>query len=231
MELSYAHGASTTPLVGETIGANLERTGGRVPDAEVLVSRHQGLRYTYAAFDEAVNVVARGLLDLGLEAGDRIGIWSPNNAEWALVQYATAKVGVILVNINPAYPTSELEYALNQSGCRTLVAAPSFKTSDYKAMVDEVKPQLAALERTIYIGSPEWDALLSAGETVPIDRLRDRMARLEVDDAINIPYTSGTPGLPKGATLSHHNILNNGYFIGEYCRYTQRYPVCVPLPI
>src|SRR5256714_9444771 len=213
MELSYAHGASTTPLVGETIGANLERTGGRVPDAEVLVSRHQGLRYTYAAFDDAVNVVARGLLDLGLEAGDRVGIWSPNNAEWGLVQYATAKAGVILVNINPAYRTSELEYALNQSGCRMLVAAPSFKTSDYKAMVDEVRPNVGALERTLYFGSPEWDALLSAGESVAMDRLRERMGQLEFDDAINIQYTSGTTGFPKGATLSHHNILNNGYFI------------------
>src|SRR2546421_7325242 len=179
MELSYAHGASTTPLVGETIGANLERTVGRVPDAEVLVSRHQGLRYTYAAFDEVVNVVARGLLDLGLEAGDRVGIWSPNNAEWALVQYATAKVGVILVNINPAYRTSELEYALNQSGCRMLVAAPSFKTSDYKAMVDEVRPAVRGLERVIFLESPEWDALLDAGGAVPIDRLREREATLE----------------------------------------------------
>ena len=230
MTLSYAHGASGVPLLGETIGANLERTVGRVPDAEALVSRHQGLRYTYAQLDEAVDVVARGLLDLGLEPGDRVGMWSPNNAEWVLVQYATAKVGVILVNINPAYRTSELEYALRQSGCRLLIAAPSFKTSDYAAMVDEVRPRLPALERTAFLGSGEWDGLLSAGERVPIDRLRAREAELEFDDAINIQYTSGTTGFPKGATLSHHNILNNGYFVGEWCGYAEADRVCIPVP-
>jgi fatty-acyl-CoA synthase len=230
MTLSYAHGASGVPLLGETIGANLGRTVGRVPDAEALVSRHQGLRYTYAQLDEAVDVVARGLLDLGLVPGDRVGMWSPNNAEWVLVQYATAKVGVILVNINPAYRTSELEYALRQSGCRLLIAAPSFKTSDYEAMVAEVRPRLPALERTVFLGSGEWDGLLSAGERVPVDRLRAREAELEFDDAINIQYTSGTTGFPKGATLSHHNILNNGYFVGEGCRYTEADRVCIPVP-
>src|SRR5438477_8460395 len=194
MTLSYAHGASGVALLGETIGANLERTVARVPDAEALVSRHQGLRYTYAQLDEAVDVAARGLLDLGLEPGDRVGIWSPNNAEWVLVPYATAKAGVILVNINPAYRTSELEYALRQSGCRLLIAAPSFRSSDYAAMVAEVRPRLPALERTLFLGSADWDGLMSAGQSVPIDRLRRRSALLELDDPLNIQYTRGTTG-------------------------------------
>jgi fatty-acyl-CoA synthase len=230
MSLSYAHGGSAAPLLGETIGANLERTVDRYPDNEAVVSRHQERRFTYAQFDEAVDVVARGLLDLGLEVGDRVGMWSPNSYEWLLVQYATAKAGIILVNINPAYRTSELEYAMNQSGCRMLIAAPSFKTSDYVAMIDEVRPNLATLERTVFVGSDDWDALLTAGDSVPVDRLRKRMAGLEFDDAVNIQYTSGTTGFPKGATLSHHNVLNNGFFIGEGCGYTERDRVCVPVP-
>src|SRR3954452_22966590 len=230
MTLSYAHGASPVPLLGETIGANFERTVERFPDAEALVSRHQGQRFTYAALNDAVDVLARGLLDVGLEPGDRVGMWSPNNVEWVLVQYATAKVGVVLVNMNPAYRTSELEYALNKSGCRVLIAAPAFKTSDYRAMVDEVRPSLPALEQVIFLESPEWDALMTAGQSVPIDRLRERSASLQFDDAINIQYTSGTTGFPKGATLSHHNILNNGYFTGEYCRYSETDRVCIPVP-
>jgi fatty-acyl-CoA synthase len=230
MALSYAHGGSVVPLLGETIGANLERTVDRYPDNEAVVSRHQERRFTYAQFDEAVGVVARGLLDLGLEVGDRVGMWSPNSYEWLLVQYATAKAGIILVNINPAYRTSELEYAMNQSGCRVLIATPSFKTSDYVAIIDEVRPNLAALERTVFVGSDDWDALLTAGDSVPVDRLRKRMAGLEFDDAVNIQYTSGTTGFPKGATLSHHNILNNGFFVGEGCGYTDRDRVCIPVP-
>src|SRR5207253_2921407 len=170
---------------------------------------------------EAVDVVARGLLDLDLAPGDRVGMWSPNNAEWVLVQYATAKVGVILVNINPAYRTTELEYALRQSGCRLLIAAPSFKTSDYEAMVEEVRPRLGALERTVFLGSSDWDGLLSTGERLPLDLLRRREVELEFDDAINIQYTSGTTGFPKRATLSHHNTLNHGYFVREGCGYTE----------
>jgi len=227
---SYASGTATVPLLGETIGANLERTVARVPDAEALVSRHQGVRFTYAQFDERVDVVARGLLDLGLEVGDRVGLWSPNYAEWALVQYATAKIGVILVNLNPAYRTHELEYALGQSGCRVVIAAPAFKTSDYVSMVEEVSPTVSSLERAIFFWSPEWDALLSAGEAMAIDRLRTRAASLDFDDPINIQYTSGTTGFPKGATLSHHNILNNGFFVGEGCGYTDADRVCVPVP-
>jgi len=227
---SYASGASEIPLLGETIGANLERTVARVPDREAIVSCHQGVRYTYAEFDAQVDLVARGLLDLGLDKGDRVGLWSPNFVEWALVQYATAKVGLILVNLNPAYRTHELEYALGQSGCRLLVAAPSFKTSDYVAMVDEVRPNVPALEKAVFFWSPEWDALLTAGASLPMDRLRARSASLDFDEPINIQYTSGTTGFPKGATLSHHNILNNGFFVGEGCRFTETDRVCVPVP-
>jgi fatty-acyl-CoA synthase len=230
MSLSYAHGGSAVPLLGETIGANLERTVDRYPDNEALVSRHQGRRFTYAQFNDAVDVVARGLVDVGLEVGDRVGMWSPNSYEWLLLQYATAKAGIILVNINPAYRTSELEYAMNQSGCRMLIAAPSFKTSDYVAMIDQVRPDLATLERTVFVDSDDWDALLTAGDSVPVDRLRKRMAGLEFDDPVNIQYTSGTTGFPKGATLSHHNILNNGFFVGEGCGYTERDRVCIPVP-
>jgi fatty-acyl-CoA synthase len=220
MELSYAHGATDVPLLGETIGANLERTAARVPGSEALVSRHQGLRYTYAELNERVDALARGLVGLGLAPGDRVGIWSPNCVEWVLLQFATAKAGVILVNINPAYRTSELEYALRQSGCKVLVSARSFKTSDYAAMIDEVAPPGL---HTIFLGSPEWEELASGTEA-------ELPAGLQFDDPINIQYTSGTTGFPKGATLSHHNILNNGFFIGEYCRYTEADRVCIPVP-
>jgi fatty-acyl-CoA synthase len=228
--LSYANGPSTQPLLGETIGENLERTAARVPDNLALVSRHQNRRYTYAEFNVAVDEVARGLLGLRLERGDRIGIWSPNNAEWVLVQYATAKVGVILVNINPAYRTSELAYALNQSGCRMLIAAQSFKTSNYEAMIEEVRPDLPGLEKVILIGTAGWDELVAGAASVSEEALRERSAGLQFDDPINIQYTSGTTGFPKGATLSHHNILNNGFFIGEACRYTEADRVCIPVP-
>jgi fatty-acyl-CoA synthase len=228
--LSYANGPSTQPLLGETIGENLERTAARVPDNLALVSRHQNRRYTYAEFNAAVDEVARGLLALGLERGDRIGIWSPNNAEWVLVQYATAKAGVILVNINPAYRTSELAFVLNQSGCRMLIAAQSFKTSNYEAMIEEVRPDLPGLEKVILIGTAGWDELVAGAASVCEEALRERSARLQFDDPINIQYTSGTTGFPKGATLSHHNILNNGFFIGEACRYTEADRVCIPVP-
>ena len=228
--MAYASGPSTVPLLGETIGANLERVVARVPDREAFVSRHQGERLTYAELDRRVDLVARGLMDLGLDKGDRLGLWSPNYLEWALVQYATAKAGVILVNINPAYRPHELEYVLGQSGCRVLVVAPSFKSSDYVAMAASVAGSLPGLERTVALWSPEWDALLSAGERVPMDRLRARQATLDFDEPINIQYTSGTTGFPKGATLSHHNILNNGYFVGEGCRFTEHDRVCVPVP-
>ena len=230
MTLSYANGPSTQPLLGETIGENLEHTAARVPDNLALVSRHQNRRYTYAEFNAAVDEVARGLLALGLEAGDRIGIWSPNCAEWVLVQYATAKVGVILVNINPAYRTSELAYALNQSGCRMLVAARAFKSSNYAVVIEEVRPDLPALEKVILLGTDSWDELVAGAASVTDEALQERSAGLQFDDPINIQYTSGTTGFPKGATLSHHNILNNGYFIGEACRYTEADRVCIPVP-
>jgi fatty-acyl-CoA synthase len=218
------------PLLGETIGANLERTVERYPDALALVSVHQDLRYSYAQLDEAVNLVARGLIDMGLEPGDRLGMWSPNFAEWVLVQYATAKVGVILVNINPAYRTSEAEYALRQSACRVLIAASTFKSSDYAGMIDEIRPRLDALQDVILLGSARWDGLLTAGQSVAMDRLHKRSASLQFDHPINIQYTSGTTGYPKGATLSHHNILNNGFFVGELCGYGADDRVCIPVP-
>jgi fatty-acyl-CoA synthase len=230
MELSYAHGPSTTPLLGETIGRNLERTAARVPTSRALVSRHQGLSYTYSELNGAVDRVARGLIAMGLRAGDRMGIWSPNRAEWVLIQYATAKVGVVLVNINPAYRTSELEYALSQSGCRALIAAPSFKTSDYAAMIEEVRPRVKQLERVVLLDTPDWERLLADATRVSEHELEERQSSLQFDDAINIQYTSGTTGAAKGATLSHHNILNNGFFVGEFCRYTERDRVCIPVP-
>ncbi len=230
MSLSYTNGPSSQPLLGETIGENLERTAARVPGNLALVSRHQDRRYTYAELDAAVDEVARGLMALGLEPGDRIGIWSPNCAEWVLVQYATAKAGVILVNINPAYRTSELAYALTQSGCRMLISAPSFKTSDYAAMIEQVRPEVPALERVILLHSPDWEALLAGAASVPAEALRERMAGLGFDDPINIQYTSGTTGFPKGATLSHHNILNNGYFVTETIGFGPDDRLCIPVP-
>ena len=228
--LSYAHGASDVPLLGETISRNLDRTAERVPDAEALVSRHQGIRWTYAELAAEVDRMARALIAIGLEPGERLGMWSPNCAEWVVIQYATAKAGVVLVNINPAYRTSELEYALAQSGCRALVAASSFKTSDYAAMIEEVRGGLPALERVFLLGSPDWEELLASADRASTAELRERADALQFDDPINIQYTSGTTGSPKGATLSHHNILNNGFFIGEYCGYSEADRVCIPVP-
>jgi len=222
---SYAHGTSSTPLFGETIGANLDRIVAAYPERDALIVRHQDLRWTYAELAARVQQVARALVTSGLEPGDRIGIWAPNCSEWVLVQYATAKAGVILVNVNPAYRTAELEYVLNRSGCRLLIAAREFKGADYLGMVDEVAPQCPELERTVFLGSGDWAELLAAGEgeiTLPTG--------LQFDDPINIQYTSGTTGFPKGATLTHHNILNNGFFIGEACRYTPEDRVCIPVP-
>jgi fatty-acyl-CoA synthase len=228
--LSYAHGASVTPLIGQTIGENLAATAQRVPDAEALVVPFQDVRLTYAQFDAEVNRVALGLLSYGLAKGDRVGIWSPNCAEWVLVQYATARLGVILVNINPAYRTHEVAYVLEQSGCRMLVSAQALKTSDYAAMVAEVRPKLPGLEEVVFLGSDEWDALLARADVVDPAKLTAREAELAFDDPINIQYTSGTTGFPKGATLSHHNILNNGYFVAAGCAFTDSDRVCIPVP-
>jgi fatty-acyl-CoA synthase len=228
---SYSHGTGAVSLLGETIGANLERTVARVPESEGLVSCHQGVRFTWAELNDAVDRLARGLLGFGLEQGDRLGVWSPNRSEWALTQYATAKLGVILVNINPAYRTSELEYALRQSGCRVLVAAPEFKGADYRAMVEEVRDGLPALEQVVFLDSPEWDAL-AAGDGGPGEsELRARMEQLDFDDPINIQYTSGTTGRPKGATLTHHNILNNALLLAGTLGYTEADRVCIPVPL
>jgi fatty-acyl-CoA synthase len=230
--LSYSHGASASPLLGETIGANLRRVAAAHADAEVLVDVPTGRRWTYAAFDVETDTLARGLIAAGLEAGDRVGIWAPNCAEWVLLQYATAKAGIILVNINPAYRSHELSFALRQSGVRVLVSAQSFKTSSYRAMIDDVRSELTNLEDVIYLGTPQWDALFTTGRAAGAveDPLPGREASLSFDDPINIQYTSGTTGFPKGATLSHHNILNNGLFIGEGCRYTEQDRVCIPVP-
>jgi fatty-acyl-CoA synthase len=234
---SYVHGASEIPLLGETIGRNLDRTVARFPDRDAVISVHQGIRLTYAQFLAAVEEIARGLLALGVEPGDRVGIWSPNNAEWVTLQYATAKAGAIMVNVNPAYRTSELAYALGQSRVSTLVLAPRFRQADYLDMLDRVAGELPALNRRVVLGTDTpagamgWDQLREAGDRVPADRLREREALLQFDDPINIQYTSGTTGFPKGATLSHHNILNNGFFIGEGCRYTDADRVCIPVPL
>jgi fatty-acyl-CoA synthase len=225
---SYSHGISGVPLLGETIGENLARAVARFPDRPALVSCHQDVRWTYSELGERVDRLASGLLEAGIETGDRVGIWSPNCAEWVLVQYATAAIGAILVNINPAYRTHELSYALTQSGVKLLVSAPEFKTSDYRAMVAEVRDDCPDTERAVFLGSSEWTALAETG--VATDALARRAGELAFDDAINIQYTSGTTGFPKGATLSHHNILNNGFFVGELCGYTEEDRVCIPVP-
>src|SRR3954454_4853295 len=230
MGLSYTHGASIVPLIGQTIADNLTETARRLPDADALVVRHQGIRRTYRELVADVEQVARGLLSYGLAKGDRVGIWSPNNAEWVLAQYATAAIGVILVNINPAYRTHEVEYVLRQSGCRMLLSATEHKTSDYAAMVAEVRAQLPQLETVVFLGTPDWDELLARAAAVPVEAVAARAAELSFDDPINIQYTSGTTGFPKGATLSHHNILNNGFFVGEGCGFTDQDRVCVPVP-
>ena len=228
---AYASGERSTPLLQETIGRNLESTVARFPDRDALISMHQGIRQTYRAFNASVDLLAMGLLRLGLETGDRVGIWSPNCAEWVWLQYATAKTGVILVNINPAYRTHEVRYALAQSGCRVLVSAQTHLSSNYREMVAEVKDELPDLERVIFLGTPEWDDLMAPSEDGMDGTLADREAGLHHDDAINIQYTSGTTGFPKGATLSHANILNNGFFVGQSCAYTEEDRVCIPVPL
>ncbi|WP_454196094.1 AMP-binding protein [Nocardia sp. Marseille-Q1738] len=225
---SYASGVSDVPLLGDTIGGNLARTVAAFPEREALVDRPSGRRWTYRELGAAVDALACGLADRGIGKGDRVGIWAPNCAEWFLVQFATARIGAILVNINPAYRTSELEYVLRQAGVRMLVAAERFKSSDYVAMIEQVRPNCAVLEQVLVLGTPEWDALTRT--VIDADRLTALAALLSTDDPINIQYTSGTTGFPKGATLSHHNILNNGYFVGELCGYTEQDRICVPVP-
>ncbi|MFE2332148.1 linear/branched/unsaturated fatty acid:CoA ligase LbuL [Streptomyces coelicoflavus] len=227
---SYAHGTSTTPLLGDTIGANLDRAIAAHPDREALVDVPSGRRWTYAEFGAAVDEVARGLLAKGVTRGDRVGIWAVNCPEWVLVQYATARIGVIMVNVNPAYRAHELEYVLQQSGITLLVASLDHKSSDYRAIVEQVRARCPALRETVYIGDPSWDALTAGAAAVPQERADALAAELSCDDPVNIQYTSGTTGFPKGATLSHHNILNNGYWVGRTVGYTEQDRVCLPVP-
>ena len=249
MAHSYIHGPSSIPLLGDTIGAMLDRTTATYRDNEAIVSCEQGVRFTYAELHTQVERAARGFLSLGVEQGDRIGIWSASTAEWLITQYAAAKAGAILVNINPAYRLREIEYALRQSGVSVLVTARGFRATDYVGMLVEIAPELASrgegalraaglpdLRHVVYLGAdPQpgglaWPDLLARGDEVPIARLRERESELQFDDPVNIQYTSGTTGSPKGATLSHHNILNNGFFAGELLRYTHRDRVCAPVP-
>jgi fatty-acyl-CoA synthase len=247
---SYTSGTSDVPLLGLTIGDLFDRTASRYADNEALVSRHQNLRYTYRQLQQAVDRAARALIALGVDKGQRVGIWAPNCAEWTVTQFATAKLGAILVNINPSYRLHEVRYALRQSGCAWLVTAPRFKTSDYTGMIHELTPELAGsrpgalrcaafpeLRGVVRLGeeaSPGmlgWGALLAMAEQVGADELARRQRQQEFDDPINIQFTSGTTGYPKGATLSHHNILNNGFFTTELLGFTDRDRLLIPVPL
>jgi fatty-acyl-CoA synthase len=247
--LSYAHGASDVPLVGATIGDVFDRVVEHDAEREALVSCHQHLRYTYRRLQAEVNRLAHGLMALGIGKGDRIGIWSPNHAEWVVTQYAMAKIGAILVNINPAYRVHELEYALTQSECSTIIIGPPFKTTNYASLLAEVCPELTwaapgqlhavrlpdlriviAFGLQQVPGAYRWDEVLRLGETVPTRDLQQRQSEVEFDDPINIQYTSGTTGLPKGATLSHHSILNNLLFFDDYLDITADDRLCVTFP-
>ncbi len=230
MSLAYAHGTSTVPLLGETIGATLDRIVARYGARPALVECETGRRFSYRELNDAVDRVARGLIAAGIEKGDRVGIWAPNCAEWVFAQFATAKVGAILVNVNPAYRTHELAYVLDQSGIRMLISAARYRTSHYAAMIEEVRDRCPALERVVLLGDASWAELLASADTVAPAELTARQAALSCDDPINIQYTSGTTGAPKGATLSHHNILNNGFFVGELVGYSEADRVCIPVP-
>ncbi|GAA4709692.1 AMP-binding protein [Nocardioides conyzicola] len=227
---SYAKGESEPALLEETIGANLERTVAANAEREALVEFASGRRWTWAELDRDVDAVARGLIAAGLEKGDRVGIWAPNCAEWTLTQYAAAKAGVVLVNVNPAYRTHELAYVVNQSGMKLLVAATRFKTSEYRQMVEATAGECPTLQRAVYLDTDDWAELVASGEQLPDGALAERMATLAPEDPINIQYTSGTTGRPKGATLSHRNILNNGYFTTELINLGPDDRLCIPVP-
>jgi fatty-acyl-CoA synthase len=248
--LSYVHGASATPLLGETIGVNFDRTVANWGDRPGLIVRQHGIRWSYRDLGERVDALAAGLIALGIAPGERVGIWSPNRAEWVLAQYATAKAGIVLVNINPAYRLSELEFALKAVGCRAIITATSFKTSDYVGMLNTLAPELAGsapgrlqaarlpeLEMVIQIGETSvpgalrFDDVMAMGDDAARARLAELGHLLQFDDAVNIQFTSGTTGTPKGATLTHHNILNNGYFIGEAMKLTPEDRLCIPVPL
>ncbi len=227
--LSYVHGVSSTPLLGETIGENLKKIVQKYGDQEALVVNYQNYRATYREFWTQIGQVAKGLLAFGIEKGDRVGIWSANRYEWVIIQYATARIGAILVNINPAYRTSELEFALNQSQVNILLASKGFRKTDYLEMLEIVKPQCPSV-REVLILDYDWQRLIEAGQAIGDTLLEEVESELQFDDPINIQYTSGTTGYPKGATLTHHNILNNGFFIGETLKYTENDRVCIPVP-
>ncbi|MGH3335600.1 MAG: AMP-binding protein [Nocardioides sp.] len=227
---SYAQGESTPALLEETIGANFERAVASYADREALVEVASGRRWTWSELGADVDAVARGLVAAGIEKGDRVGIWAPNCAEWTLIQYATAKIGAILVNVNPAYRTHELAYAVNQSGLSLLVSASSFKTSDYRAMLEEVRNECPGLKRVVYLDTDDWADLVREGDAVGHEVVAERLASLDPGDPINIQYTSGTTGRPKGATLSHRNILNNGFFTTELINFTKHDRLCIPVP-
>ena len=228
-KLSYTNGASNIPLLGETIDENLRKTVAKFPNNDALISAHQHYRATYTEFYEQVTAVAKGLIALGVKSGDRVGIWSPNCYEWTLLQYATAKIGAIMVNINPAYRTSELIYVINQSGLSYIFSAIQFKTSHYKKMIDDAREFTDTLRKEVYWGE-SWEFFLAQGKKVSDEKLQAYEAKVQFDDPVNIQYTSGTTGNPKGVTLTHHNILNNAYFIGVRMNYTDKDRVCIPVP-
>ena len=227
--LSYTNGASNIPLLGETIDENLRKTVAKFPNNDALISAHQHYRVTYTEFYEQVTAVTKGLIALGVKTGDRVGIWSPNCYEWTLLQYATAKIGAIMVNINPAYRTSELIYVINQSGLSYIFSAIQFKTSHYKKMIDDAREFTDTLRKEVYWGE-SWEYFLAQGKKVSDEKLQAYEAKVQFDDPVNIQYTSGTTGNPKGVTLTHHNILNNAYFIGVRMNYTDKDRVCIPVP-
>ena len=228
-KLSYTNGASNIPLLGETIDENLRKTVAKFPNNDALISAHQHYRATYTEFYEQVTAVAKGLIALGVKSGDRVGIWSPNCYEWILLQYATAKIGAIMVNINPAYRTSELIYVINQSGLSYIFSAIQFKTSHYKKMIEDAREFTDTLRKEVYWGE-SWEYFLAQGKKVSDEKLQSYEAKVQFDDPVNIQYTSGTTGNPKGVTLTHHNILNNAYFIGVRMNYTDKDRVCIPVP-
>lgn len=229
MPLSYVYGASEIPLLGQTIGGNLKSTVEKFPNQEALICVHQGYRATYQEFYNQTTAIAKALIFLGAKAGDRIGIWSSNRYEWVLLQYATARIGTILVNINPAYRTHELTYVLNQSEVRFIFSSLNFKTSNYKEMVEYAKEVCPTLEHEIFFDD-NWEAFVNNGQDISDEVLHSFEEHVQFDDPVNIQYTSGTTGFPKGVTLSHHNILNNGYFIGIRLQYTEKDRVCIPVP-